>query len=176
MKKTLILIITCLAILVSGCTSKEEEQQSTENASLVASDKTLPNEFESIAAVQDPKNYVTVRVTNQQDYEAVWQQFQLEGELPKVNLKENDLLFIGMLESSSCPYEIDTMKIEDESTELTVNFSPLAEACTADLSPRNFVIAVQKEFSSKLDSILLVTQGQEIEVPIQPTQEILKKP
>ncbi|MDW0109543.1 hypothetical protein [Sporosarcina aquimarina] len=176
MKKTLILIITCLAILVSGCTSKEEEQQSPENANLVASEKTLPNDFESTAAVQDPKNHVAVRVTYQKDYEAAWQQFQLEGALPEVNLKENDLLFIGMFESSSCPYEIDTMNVEDGSKELTVNFSPLAEACTADLSPRNFVIAVQKQVASELGSILLVSQGQKTKVPIQPTEEILKKP
>lgn len=176
MKKSLILMMTCLALIVAGCTSKEKEQQSSESANLVASEKTLPSGFESIAGVQEPKNYVAVLVTNQEDYEAMWQQFQLDGELPKVDLKENDLLFIGMFESSSCPYEIDTMDAEPGTKELTINFSPLADACTADLSPRSFVIAVQKEVSSQLDTLLLVSQGVQTKVPIQPQEEILKKP
>ncbi|WP_432355661.1 hypothetical protein [Sporosarcina sp. A2] len=176
MKKSLILIITCLAIIVAGCTSKEKEQQSPESAHLVASEKTLPSGFERIAGIQDPKNYVAVRVTNQQNYEAMWQQFHLEGGIPEVDLKENDLLFIGMFESSSCPYEIGTMNVEAVSKEITVNFSPLAEVCTADLSPRNFVIAVQKEFSGNLDSLFLITQGEKTKVPIQPEEEILKNP
>lgn len=176
MKQTLVLIMTCLALIVAGCTSKEKEQQSTESSNLVASEKTLPNGFENIAEVQDPKNHFAVLITNQEDYEAMWQQFQLDGEIPEVDLKENDLLFIGMFESSSCPYEIDTMDAEPGTKELTINFSPLADACTADLSPRSFVIAVQKEVSSQLDTLLLVSQGVQTKVPIQLQEEILKKP
>ena len=176
MKKTLIIMLTCLALIVAGCTSKENEQQSSESANLVASEKTLPSGFESIAGVQDPKNHFAVLVTNQEEYEAMWQQFQLDGEIPEVDLKENDLLFIGMFESSSCPYEIDTMDAEPGTKELTINFSPLADACTADLSPRSFVIAVQQEISSQLDTLLLVSQGVQTKVPIQLQEEILKKP
>ncbi|MBD7908290.1 hypothetical protein [Sporosarcina gallistercoris] len=142
MKKSLILFVTCLAIMVAGCTSNEKERQSFESINLVASEKTLPSELENIAVVQDPKKPVVARVTNQQDYEVMWHQFTLEGDIPEVNLKKNDFVFIGMFESSSCTYEIDTMKVEAETKELTVDFSPIAEACTADLSPRNFVIAI----------------------------------
>lgn len=167
MKNLLFFIISCLVIIVAGCTAQEKDQPSPERANLVASEKTLPSEFERLAGLQDPKGYVAVRVKNQGDYEAKWQKFQLEGEIPEVDLKENDLYFVGMFESSSCPYEIDTMNVKAGSKELTVNFSPLAEACTADLSPRNFVIAVQKEFSSDLNSVLFVTQGQKTKVPMQ---------
>ncbi len=176
MKKSLFLIISCLVLIVAGCTAQEKDQPSPGNANLVASEKTLPSDFEHLTGLQEPKGYVAVRVKNQKGYEAMWQKFQLEGEVPEVDLKGNDLFFIGMFESSSCPYELDTMNVEAGSEELTVNFSPLAEACTADLSPRNFVIAVQEEFSSDLDSILLVSQGQQTKVPIQLDEEILKKP
>ncbi|WP_025784327.1 hypothetical protein [Sporosarcina sp. D27] len=176
MKKSLILIMVCVALIVAGCSSKEKEKQSPESANLVASEKTLPSGFESIAEAHDPKNHFAVLVTNQEDYEAMWQQFQLDGEIPEVDLMENDLFFIGMFESSSCPYEIDSMDAEPVTKELSINFSPLADACTADLSPRSFVIAVQKEISSQLDTLLLVSQGKQTKVPIQPHEEILKKP
>ncbi|WOV85815.1 hypothetical protein PGH26_07745 [Sporosarcina jeotgali] len=176
MKKSLLIIMSCLVIIVAGCTAQEKDQPSPENANLVASEKTLPSDFEHLAELQEPEGYIAVRVQNQKGFEAMWQKFQFEGEIPEIDLKENDLFFIGMFESSSCPYEIDTMNVEAVSKELTVNFSPLAEACTADLSPRNFVIEVPKEFSSDLDSILFVSQEQQTKVPIQLEEEILKMP
>lgn len=167
MKKSLILMMMCLAIFVAGCTSKEKEEKPSEIANLVASETTLPKEFESIARVQDPKDHVAVRVTNQEDYESMWQNFNLEGEIPEVDFKGHDLVFIGMFESSSCPFEIQSMKTDQEAKELSINFTPLDEVCTADLSPRNFVITIPKKVSSEMDSVILNIQDDQTLVPIQ---------
>ncbi len=99
-------------------------------------------------------------------YEDSWKEFQLEGSIPEIDFETNDVLFVGMTESNSCPYILDSLKTNIEKSQISITFEPLDDVCTADLSPRNFVIAIDKKLSSKLTSFRIVSEQKEIEVPI----------
>ncbi|MGN7409452.1 hypothetical protein [Sporosarcina sp. SAFN-010] len=168
MNRLTVFFMMSIVFVMAGCTSDKSNTEETESiqAQLVASEKTLPSNFESISNQSVPKGIQTELVKTQDVYEDSWKEFQLEGSIPEIDFKANDVLFVGMTESSSCPYILDSLKTNIEESQLLITFEPLDDVCTADLSPRNFVIAIEKKLSSKLTSFRIVSEQKEIEVPI----------
>ena len=168
MKKLFAFFLMSAIAMMAGCTSNKSatEESASEMAQLVASEKTLPSNFESLSNQSAPKGIQAELVKTKDVYEDSWKEFQLEGSVPEVDFETNDVLFVGMTESSSCPYILDSLKPDIEASQLVITFDPLDDVCTADLSPRNFVIAIDKKLSSQLTSFRIVTEQKEIEVPI----------
>lgn len=168
MKRLTVFFMMSVVFVMAGCTSDKRNKGETEleMAQLVASEKTLPSNFESISNQSVPKGIQAELVKTQDVYEDSWKEFQLEGSIPEIDFHTNDVLFIGMTESGSCPYILDSLKTNMEESQLAIIFEPLDDACTADMSPRNFVFAIDKKLSSKLTSFRIVTEQKEIEVPI----------
>ncbi|VDG96971.1 Uncharacterised protein [Lysinibacillus sphaericus] len=168
MKRLTVFFIMGVVFIMAGCTSDKSNNGETESevAQLVASEKTLPSNFESLSNQSEPKGIQAELVKTQDVYEDSWKEFQLEGTIPEIDFETNDVLFVGLTESSSCPYILDSLKINIEESQLVITFEPLDDVCTADLSPRNFIIAIDKKLSSKLTSFRIVTEQKEIEVPI----------
>lgn len=168
MKRLTMFFIMSVVVIMTGCTSDKSntEEPNLELAQLVASEKTLPSNFESLSNQSEPKGIQSELVKTQDVYEDSWREFQLEGTIPEVDFKTNDVLFIGMMESSSCPYSIDSLQGNAAENQLTITFESLNDVCTADLSPRNFVIAIDKKLSSGLTSFKMVTGQKDTEVPI----------
>lgn len=168
MNRLTVFFMMGVVFIMAGCTSDKSNKGETESemAQLVASEKTLPSNFESLSNQSEPKGIQAELVKTQDVYEDSWKEFQLEGSIPEIDFKTNDVLFVGMTESGSCPHILDSLKTNIEESQLVITFEPLEDVCTADLSPRNFVIAVDKKLSSKLTSFRIVTEQKEIEVPI----------
>lgn len=168
MKKLTMFFMISAVIIMTGCTSNKSEtsEPEPELAQLAASEKTLPSNFESFSNQSEPKGIYSEVVKSQDEYEDSWKEFQLEGTIPEVDFKKNHVLFIGMMESSSCPLIIDSLKGNTEEPELTITFEQLNDVCTADLSPRNFVLVIDKSLSSELTSFKIVTEQKDINVPI----------
>lgn len=168
MKRLSMLFIISIVAIISGCTSDKSKpaEHSPELTQLVASEKTLPINFEKYSEQSEPRGIFAELVNTQHVFENSWKEFELEGTMPKVDFNTNDVLFIGMMESSSCPYIIDSLKGNLAENQLTISFVSLNDVCTADLSPRNFVIAIDKKLSSELSSFKIVTDQENTEVPI----------
>ncbi len=168
MNRLTVLFITSVVFVMAGCTSDKSNMEETESeqAQLVASEKTLPRNFESISNQSVPKGIQAELVKTQDVYEDSWKEFQLERVIPEIDFGTNDVLFVGMTESGSCPYILDSLKTNLEESQLVITFEPLDDVCTADLSPRNFVIAIDKKLASELTSFRIVSEQKEIEVPV----------
>lgn len=166
MKKISFLLVLCLVVIITGCTSNQADEEEVEKANLVASEKTVPANFGDLSYQSNPNGFHAELVETEDVYQASWKDFQLEGEIPEIDFKANNVLFIGMFESGSCPYIIDSLDPNLDESQLIINFEPLGEVCTADLTPRNFVIAIDKNVSSELTKVQLVTNQMETEVPI----------
>lgn len=168
MKRLTVFFMMSVVFVMAGCTSDKSNMEETESkkAQLVTSEKTLPSNFESISNQSVPKGIQAELVKTQDVYEDSWKEFQLEGSIPEVDFETNDVLFVGMTESSSCPFILDSLKTNMEESQLAITFEPLDDVCTADLSPRNFVIAIDKKLASKLTSFRIVSEQKEIEVSI----------
>ncbi|MGG0644625.1 hypothetical protein ABE021_11865 [Sporosarcina gallistercoris] len=168
MKRLTLFFIMSVIVVMAGCSSDKSNtaEPHSELAQLVASEKTLPSNFESLSNRSEPKGIQAELVKTQDVYEDSWKEFQLEGTIPEVDFNKNDVLFIGMMESSSCPYIVDSLMANAAESQLTITFEKLNDACTADLSPRNFVIAIDKKLSTELTSFKIVTGQEDTEVPI----------
>lgn len=166
MKKISLLFLLSLIVIIAGCASNQANEKEINKANLVASEKTLPENFGDLSYQSNPKGFQAELVKTEDVYQDSWKDFQLEGEIPEIDFKANNVLFIGMFESGSCPQIIESLNPELDKSQLTIKFEPLGEVCTADLSPRNFVIAINKKISSEVTKIQLISDQTENEVPI----------
>lgn len=106
------------------------------------------------------------KVDNQKSYEEVWNLYRLEQKIAKVNLEENDIYFIAVQESGSCPYELDKIKMSIDSQVINFHLSEPNGFCTDDATARTFVIEVNKESSSDVKNIVIGQSNVETTVPI----------
>ncbi|CAM3041695.1 hypothetical protein FITA111629_00100 [Filibacter tadaridae] len=164
MKKLGLLALTFLLLSVSGCNPKEDKE--ILEPGLISSEKSLPLSFEQMASEHDQEKYVVERVKNKKDYRKMWNKFQMKEELVDIDTEAKDVLFIGLFESSSCSYDINDTFANSEKNELEVNLSSKSGNCTADASPRNFVLTLDKSVSNELSTVVLVDGVQRISLPI----------
>lgn len=153
--------------------SDREEGSSTsekENGiKLVASEKKLPSNLHKIAIQREEVpyfNYFVKRVHNQTQYEEVWELFNLEQQLPKIDFEVNDIYFIGLQESGSCPFEPEDVKISINNEVMKIHLSQPEGGCTSDATARTFVIEVNKESSSDVKNIMINESAVETTLPI----------
>lgn len=164
MGKLRLLTLALLLLSVLGCNQKGEGE--IFEPSLIVSEKSLPLSFDQMAIEHDQQKYVVERVKNKEDYQEMWNKFQIKEELVDIDTETKDILFIGLFESSSCPYNIKSMFANSEEHELEANLSVKDGNCTADTSPRNFVLTVDKSMSNELSTVILVHGIKRISLPI----------
>lgn len=141
----------------------EEKQEkpvfeNKEGIKVVASEKRLPFNFFKVLEERKEiphSNSLVNKVDNQTQYEEIWSFFNLEQQIPKVDFSVNEIYFIGVLESGSCPYELENKNMFIEDQVLNINFSRPKSACTFDARPRTFVIAVSKGNSNNIKNVVL---------------------
>jgi hypothetical protein len=145
-----------LVLFLFGCSSNNDDIH------LIASEKSLPSNFYEIATEREEVpyfQYFVMRVDSETEYGEAWSLFELQQQLPEVNFEENQLFFIGLHESGSCPYELEDVKIDSSNQEMTVRLSEPKGACTSDATPRTFVIEVNKELSHTVENVTIVQSG-----------------
>jgi hypothetical protein len=164
--KKLILVLFALFTILSlfGCSYNQNNVDS-----VVASEKKLPLNFHEIAVKREEPpyyQYLVEKAENQTQYKEVWEFFGLTQRIPEVNFDEKNVFFIGVHESGSCTLNISDIKIDVKNQVMTILFAEKSGDCTADATPRTFVIKVNKEQSKSLKKVIFVERGTETPVQI----------
>ncbi|RLQ90064.1 hypothetical protein [Planomicrobium sp. Y74] len=153
-----------MALLLTGCNSGANNTES-----VIASEKTLPSNTDEIAFQREttPRfHFMARRAVDQSQFEQTWDMYGFKGEKPNVDFEGKDILFIGVHESGTCALEVGNIEWFNDNTMQI----PLTEpdcACTADATPRTFVIEVDKEKSSELENLVIVQSGIATTVPFE---------
>lgn len=161
MNKQFVLPFALLIVLLTGC----EDGQSR----ILATEKVLPVNYDKIGFQRENTplyTYVLEKVSEQNDFEKTWEMFQLATKRPEINFEENEILFLGVEESGSCPYKLTNKEISYQKQKLTIKLTGPDGPCTADATPRTFVIEMPKEKSKKLKEVKILQTGNETTVPL----------
>ncbi|WP_261131809.1 hypothetical protein [Bacillus sp. Marseille-Q3570] len=166
-KSTLFLVVLLLSI---GCSNSGPQSGQYD---LIASEKTLPS-WDHIEIVPFEREevphyqYWVKKATTQGEYENLWDAFGFEKQMPYTNFEEKDVLFLGVHESGSCPYEIEKMELlsDDGAIKVQLIGPSDVEACTDDATPRTFLIGLAKEKFKNVEDAIIVQGGTETKVPI----------
>lgn len=157
--------LTLLFLL--GCSNHLVDDQI--NFGLIASEKSLPTDFDEVAFKRETTpyfQYLVKKVVNQSELEDTWYLYGFENKIPKVDFSKQDVFFIGVLESGSCPYKIKSIELNLDNNAIKVPLSQSDSACTSDATPRTFVIEVNKEVSRDLKNVIIVQSGAETTILI----------
>jgi len=179
-KKVYFLLV--MVFVISGCgTSRQDlniskppvQENETDhtrkiNVNLLTSEKKLPPDFEEAAFKRQTVPYYQYLVTKAEDqteYTRLWSYFQLTQSDFSVNFAENDVLFIGVRESGTCPYDLGDVRMNAEGTELTIPLLGQGEVCTADATPKTFVFEVTKEEGKRIEDLIIEEGSTKTAVP-----------
>ncbi|WP_433748284.1 hypothetical protein [Falsibacillus pallidus] len=166
-------LLFCLTMLLSflfifGCSNGLNKNHIP--FKLIASEKTWPSNFRETAFERKETPYywyLVKRIQNQTDYEKTWEHFAFKDKAPTIDFKKNDAIFIGVEESGSCPSKIEFIKKSPDNKTLTIPLTTKGGDCTADASPRSFVIQIDKKISNKVKSVTMEESRIKTEIPIE---------
>lgn len=162
--RVIFVLVLFLSFLLTGCSSGANNAES-----VIASEKTLPSDFYESAFERETTpqfQFMARRAVDQSQFEQSWDLYGFEGEMPNVDFEGKDVLFIGVHESGTCALEVGNIEWFND----IVMQIPLIEpdsACTADATPRTFVIEIDKEKSSELENLVIVQSGITTTVPFE---------
>lgn len=165
-KPFLALAVFLSLLFVFGCSNDTKDNQVS--FGLIASEKSLPTDFDEIAFKRDTipySQYLVRKVVNQSEFEETWNLYGFENKTPNVDLNKKDVIFIGVQESGSCSYKIKNIELSSDNKAITVPLSKPDGACTDDATPRTFVIEIDKEISNFLESVVIVESEVETSIP-----------
>ncbi len=156
-----------LTLLLTGCGNSANNAES-----VIASEKTLPSDFFEIAFERERApyfQYMVRKAVEGSEFEQNWDLYRFEGELPSVDFEEKDVLFLGVQESGSCPYELESVEWSADNITMTIPLTePEGDAdCTSDATPRTFVIELDKEQSGEMENLVIVQSGIATNVPFE---------
>jgi hypothetical protein len=161
--KSLFPLVILLSLLF-GCSNDKNYYN------LIATEKTLPTNSSEIVFERktSPSFQYFVRIaTNQTEYEETWYLYGFESKIPNVDLNEDEVFFIGVYESGSCPYKIKNIEMSSDNKTITVPLTEPKGVCTADATPRTFVLELDKEVSKGIENLVIVQSGVETSIPIE---------
>ena len=161
-----LIIFAIVMTLILIYSRSDGEKGNQKDFGLIASEKTLPDSFYNASA--RGLDYVVRKRTNQTEFEGAWNFYRFENKPPKVDLSQKDIIFIGLVESSNCPYEIDNEKMELSSVNQAIKLILPKQygACFLDAIPRTFVIEIDKGISKNIKNVVIVNEsGEETSIP-----------
>lgn len=157
----LVAVVIIGGIVLSGCGQADQSQAGQGGddgvtSQVIATEKTLPQDFYA----QAEQGVLAHKVKDQETFESQWAYSQLEGTAPERNWENEAVIFLGVIESGTCPYEIDSLQFNDDDSELTVRFkTDPNKACTDDATPRTFVLAVDAEQAAQTEWVIIENFG-----------------
>lgn len=169
-KSKLLLPLLLFTFLLFGCSNTAEE--SNVNFSILATEKTLPLNFEEIAYQSKISfsQYLVRKSSDPSQFEDNWRLYGLSQPIADVDFTKHDVFFFGLIESGSCPDEINKLNFHSENNSLTIPVSGTGGACTADATPRTIVIQIEKELSDQINEIIMLKYDKETNIPIELTK------
>ena len=154
-----------LTLVLFGCESLELTKNS--QIRIVASEKVWPANFDEVAFKRDESphySYAVRMTTNQNDFEKTWESYQLTRERPQIDFNSKAILFLGVEESGSCPIELSTEDVKLSGQKITIKLSGPDGPCTADATPRTFVIEIPT--SKELKELTILETGTETTIAL----------
>ena len=150
-KRKPLLALFMFISLLFGC------QSDSEDFTMLASEKTLPNNFEEIAYKYGTETILARKAADQAAFDKNWRLYELEQEQPDVDFNEHDVFFIGVYESGSCASEITRVELNEDRTSMTLPISGPdgAKACTSNATPRTFVIQLEKKLIENVKDLVI---------------------
>jgi len=173
LKTTNLLLLLALfssLLWLSGCS--DEAKNKLENYNLIASEKNLPENFYEIAfqrkdTAHSPKyEYLVRKADNESDFEDLWKLYNFKKHAPELDFNDKSVFFIGVIESGSCPFKIEKVEPNSDNTNITIGLIGSEGLCTDDISPRTFVIQMDKEKSKDVETVTIVENEAETSVPL----------
>ncbi len=158
-----------LCSMLVACSEPTSEVEDDQLIKLIRSEKSLPSDYHEKAFQRESSpyfEYLFYKVDHQKSFEEAWSLYRLEQPMAEVNFEENDVYFIGLQESGSCPYESDHIKMSIESEALKIHFSQPKGNCTLDATPRTIVIVLNKDSSADIKKVVIGESGAETDVPV----------
>ncbi len=155
-----------LLLILGGCSNDSKNNQ--QNFDLVASEKTLPANMREMAFEREetPRYHYLVRMAeNQSGFEDFWSLYDFKNPAPELDFNEKNVFFIGAYESGSCPSNIE--KVEPNSDNISITIAHPDGNCTADATPRTFVIQIDKAEAKNITSFIIIEGGTETTVPLE---------
>ncbi|OIJ14369.1 hypothetical protein BKP37_08455 [Anaerobacillus alkalilacustris] len=126
---------------VTGCGISDNQDLSL-SSNVIKTEKTLPASFYELAE----QGTLAYKVTNQDAFNEHWDYFGLTGVPKDVDWDSQAILFLGIIESGSCPLEFYTVELSTDKSELIIHLKAETErACTDDATPRTFVLALDAD-------------------------------
>ncbi|WP_276351899.1 hypothetical protein [Cohnella caldifontis] len=136
---------------------------------LLASEKTLPPDFDRIAFTRPTVphyEYVVSRADDEQGMKRLWSDFGLATKVPTVDFEHKRVYFIGVRESGTCPYRLAGPSLSPEGTSLIFGLTGAEGVCTADATPRTFVVAADHSDVEDVTEAVLAEGETVTSVPI----------
>ncbi|MDQ0112137.1 hypothetical protein [Paenibacillus harenae] len=183
-RTTSMVILIMTAMIMAGCASNntnknetivqtDEPKRAVEGTSiatrLVASEKVLPADFNEASfrrEIVPHYEYMATKATDEAQYMKAWSYYGFKQQQPEVNVEQNDAYFIGVHESGTCPYELGEVSVRSEGTALVVMLAGQTGYCTADATPRTYVIELNKQQSKAIREVVIIESETETVVPL----------
>lgn len=153
MKKTksFLGVLTLLMVLLAGCSS--------DFGKVIVSEKNEPSDINEIGSRPNESPNIkslVYRVTNETQLKKAWDYFNMEEKLPKVEFDRYDYYFVSISESGTCPFKLKDTRVNDYKKEINFYFKGKGGNCTADATPKTFVIEVDKTTAKGLESASII--------------------
>lgn len=123
-----------------------------------------PVNFNEIAfkREQSPHYSYAARMTNNEsDFEKTWESYQLTSKRPPIDFNTKEILFLSVEESGSCPLVLNSQDVKLTEQKIMINLRAPNGNCTADATPRTFVIELPKEKSKEYSEVIVIESGTE---------------
>ncbi|MBP2239632.1 putative lipoprotein NlpE involved in copper resistance [Cytobacillus eiseniae] len=173
-----ILALVGVCFLLIGCNNDANDKNSFSKMNpknkqleynIIASEKTLPTSFHQIAFERKTSpffQYLVRKIVHHKEFVETWNLFGFENKVVNVDFKESDAFFIGIQESGSCPYNIGNIELNSDDKTMTVTLTEQDGACTADATPRTFVIQMEKEEVRDIENVTIIQSDMETSIPL----------
>lgn len=130
------MIFVTVVAMLQGCGNTSAQ---TVASDLIHTEKSFPVNFYS----SSEKGILVYKVTNQEDFDKLWEHFRLTDNPAEIDWNQQSAIFLGIIESSSCPLQYKLATLNEEKTEVSLYLEVDSEAgCTDDATPRTMVIAM----------------------------------
>ncbi|MEH7236837.1 hypothetical protein [Bacillus sp. JJ1562] len=140
-----------LIALLTGCSS--------DLGKVIASEKTAPSDIHEIGSIPNESPYITslvLRVMNTEQLTEAWDYFSIKKKTFQGDFDKYNYYFVSIRESSSCPFKLKDVTVNDDKKEINFYFNEKGGSCNADATPRTVVVEVDKNDAIRLENSSIV--------------------
>lgn len=156
-----ILPVLLILFFLTSCSNEKENKQI--DFDVVTSENTVPESFNI-----GNEDYIVQKAMTQTEFENTWESYGFKSDLPMIDFEHQDVFFIGMHESSSCPLKLKKGNIAFDlnNESMSIHFPDEYGPCFLDAVPRAFVLKIDKNSSTKIKQMSIFENDVETSVSL----------